>query len=115
MWIFTTFGFFSIVAHREKPEHLLVRARQRTDLFNLLQKLPQGYKKPEPFEDPYADYRWRAVVERPAVAFLLSRICDQMAYDNFKNAVAESQGLDRAKLYSAVWSTVRHLQDDANE
>ncbi len=32
MWVFTTIGFFSVVAHRDDPHTLLVRARVREHL-----------------------------------------------------------------------------------
>lgn len=36
MWIFTPKAFLSIVAHRGKPDYLLVRARLPGDIENVL-------------------------------------------------------------------------------
>ncbi len=60
MWIFSTQGFYSAVEHREDPERIIVRCRTREDLEALREQIP-GL---EPFEDPAADYRWRAIVSR---------------------------------------------------
>ena len=35
MWLFTTIGFFSVVAHRDDPRTILIRARVREDLLAL--------------------------------------------------------------------------------
>jgi hypothetical protein len=35
MWLFTTIGFFSVVAHRDDPGTILIRARVREDLDSL--------------------------------------------------------------------------------
>ena len=32
MWLYTTIGFFSVVAHRDDPRTILIRARSREDL-----------------------------------------------------------------------------------
>ena len=39
MWIFLSGGFLSIVAHRHKPNHVLVRARNMNHLKELFQTL----------------------------------------------------------------------------
>ena len=55
MWVFTTAGFYSVVAHRTRPGYVLVRARTRVDLEALNAWIPDL----EVFEDQAADYRWR--------------------------------------------------------
>jgi len=41
MWTFTTDGFFSVVAHWDNPDLLIVRARDRESLENLAYKFSQ--------------------------------------------------------------------------
>ena len=106
MWLLTTQGFYSVVAHRDDPDKLLVRARTRGDIEALREQIPTL----EPFEDRSADYRHRAVVTRAEWLVALAQLVTELDYDNFKSAVAEHQGAERAALYGAVWSELRRLQ-----
>jgi len=106
MWTITTRGFYSTVAHRDKPESVLVRGRVREDLDNLADLIPNL----EVFEDSTADYRWRAVVTKEAWGNAIRQITAEVDYDNFKNAVAARQGKERAHVYSAVWEDLYTLQ-----
>src|SRR3954451_23252778 len=107
MWLFTTQGFYSVVTHRRDRDKLLVRARAREDLEALREQIPEL----RIFSDPSADYRWRAVVTRAEWVAALAQLASDIDYDNFKNAVAIRQGIDRERLYSRVWAALRSLQD----
>lgn len=106
MWVVTTQGFYSVVAHRDDPDRVLVRARTREDIEALRGQIPDL----EPFEDPDADYRWRAVVERSAWARALAELGEAIDYDNFKSAVGDRQGRERARLYGRIWGELLSLQ-----
>jgi hypothetical protein len=108
MWIFTTQGFYSVVAYREDPERLLVRARTRADIEALRKQIPSL----EPFEDPEADYRHRAIVSGEEWIAALALLAAEIDYDNFKNEVASRQGYERARLYGYVWDKLLSLQGD---
>ena len=109
MWVTTTQGFYSVVAHRDEPDKLLVRARTREDIEALREQIPAL----EPFEDPEADYRHRAVVSRAEWVAALAQLVADLDYDNFKNAVAERQGAERAAIYGVVWRELLRLQQAA--
>ena len=81
MWVATTQGFYSVVAHRDEPDKLLVRARTREDIETLREQIPA-----------------------------LAQLVTDLDYDNFKNAVAERQGAERAALYGVVWRELLRLQ-----
>lgn len=108
MWLLTVQGFYSVVAHRDDPDKLLVRARARDDIEALREQIPAL----EPFEDPDADYRHRAVVSRAEWVAALAQLVAGVDYDNFKDAVAARQGAARSGLYGRVWSILRGLQRD---
>ena len=108
MWLITTQGFYSAVEHREDPERLIVRARTREDIEALRAQIPTL----EPFEDPTADYRHRAIVSRDEWIAALALLAAKIDYDNFKNAVAERQGHERAGVYHDVWNRLLRLQED---
>ena len=69
MWICLNDAFISAVQHRDKPNHLMVRARRR-------EHLAAVFPEAEIIETPTADYRWRVVVTKNAFKKgLLSDIC----------------------------------------
>jgi hypothetical protein len=94
MWIFTSNGFLSIVSHRQKPEHLLVRARNVTHLKTL-------FPNAEHFTIENADYPYRAVVHKDDVADFILKYIQDLDYDNFKNSVTET---DYLQSCNQVWS-----------
>lgn len=105
MWLLTIQGFYSVVAHRENPDVVLVRGRVRADLEALKAQIP-GL---DVFEDPTADYRWRAEVTRAEWTRAASELAASVDYDNFKNAVARWQGQERHDIYSEVWAVLTRL------
>ena len=107
MWLFTTQGFYSAVAHREDPDKIIVRTRAGEDLEALADQIPDL----EISEDPTADYRYRATVARDEWRRALDAFGRDLDYDNFKNTVAARQGPDRAHSYFDVWEAMRRLQD----
>ncbi len=107
MWLVTTQGFYSVVAHRDDADKLLVRGRVREDLEALKKQIP-GLRV---FTDRTADYHWRAVVTRAEWTAALALLAEEIEYDNFKGAVAELQGHERARIYSHVWGELLSLQE----
>lgn len=113
MWLFTEYGFFSIV---EKPEDgsdpskkmLTVRARVRSDLDEFCRRC--GMAPSEIVEVTHADYRYRVRAERNAIIGQLAEAVHNVDYDNFKSRVAEIQGQARAACYHKVWDVVQRLQ-----
>ena len=106
MWLLTTQGFYSVVAHRDDHDKLLVRSRTLEDIEALREQIPTL----EPFEESDADYRHRAVVSRAEWLVALAQLVTELDYDNFKSAVAEHQSSQRAALYGVLWSELRRLQ-----
>ncbi len=107
MWVFTPFGFFSIVAHRDRPGHLLVRSRDQRDLEALADRLRP---RPQVEHTPDADYAWRLVATRSAIGKLLAATAETLDYWNFKAEVERQQGYARAELYHQVWADLLPLQ-----
>lgn len=104
MWLYTTFGFYSVVAHRDLEDTLLVRARVQGDLEKLREVMPElGVIQ----ETPDADYAYRAIITRPDLARGMTELVKYLDYPNFKNAVMERQGLARERAYEDVWRVTR--------
>jgi hypothetical protein len=107
MWLVTSIGFFSVVAHDHDRRTVLVRARAREDLEALRRRyLPDL----EIVENEGSDYRYRALLERSEWEHAAERLAADIDYPNFKDAVHDRQGPDRARLYMRIWSTLRELQ-----
>ena len=108
MWIFTPFGFFSIVQKpHDASDQLTIRGRVRGDLENLVSHLPSASAIRE---DVNADYRYRITADKDDIAYLMARLVVDLDYDNFKNQVAMRHGYERAASYGDVWSTLYELQ-----
>lgn len=109
MWLFTTQGFFSAVAHRDDPRTILVRARVRDDARRLVEAVGEG----EVIETPDADYRFRVALPLQDWAAYVAAAANAIDYPNFKDAVARRQGPERAHAYGDVWSVMLRLQRDS--
>ena len=110
MWVITSLGFFSIVCKPgdAKAGTLTIRARVKADL-EALRK--QALPTLGPIsENMGSDYRFRAKAKREDVVKALTKIVEQIDYENFKDKVAETQGYKRAEIYEGVWSTLYDLQ-----
>ena len=106
MWLLLPEGFYSVV---QKPgeTQLCVRARDAADLDRLRAAyMPElGLTQ----ETPGRDYRYRAWIDREALAEGLAAVARNLSYSNFKSEVGRRDP-ERAHLYSRVWSTLGSIQ-----
>lgn len=110
MWIFTTIGFFSVIAHPEEPRTLIVRTRAREDLENLRREhLPDL----EILENGGTDYAFRTFISRDEWEHAAQQMANAIDYPNFKDAVVAKQGFERAGFYVEVWEVMQRLQSAA--
>lgn len=101
MWMMTKHGFYSIV---QKSDGIHVRSRERQDLDNL-KKLCGVTLRAEIKETPSNDYRFRMVVERDDLYFVMSNVAEACDYSNFK-AQIDSDPAQRHKPYHEVWGVL---------
>jgi hypothetical protein len=66
-------------------------------------------------ENAGTDYRYRARVPREALAVALQQVVLDLDYGNIKNAVQETQGAQRSRLYHRLWGILHNLQDSGAE
>ena len=104
MWIHFNDAFLSIVAHRDRPGHYMVRARVAGDIERVF---PQA----EATETPAGDYRFRTVLPIPEVVAALAERAASIDYPNFKGSIAPSEGR-RHDAYLRCWSALREWQRD---
>lgn len=100
MWICLNDAFLSIVAKDCPPDHLLVRARRKSDI----ERVFPGYPIKETRN---TDYRYRTTVPRQVVADTIANRILSIDYDNFKNSVEDH---DLHAAYARVWGVMYSLQ-----
>lgn len=102
MWVFLNDCFVSIVAHRDKPGTLMVRARFEGDLQSLFPHRADQVRR-----TPMNDYLFRVEVPAQEVADAMALAALSIDYDNFKASIREPW---RAKTCSDVWSVMWNAQ-----
>jgi hypothetical protein len=129
MWLYTTKGFFSVVKDLHSDD-LLVRARFKGDIENLLKNIPLFTSKIdgiEVLETNDADYRFRAVVPHWLLGDIVADMIVNTGYTNFKSACfppvaataappdVEMDPIDVARedAYHAVWGVMARAQREA--
>tara|TARA_R100001163_G_scaffold19085_1_gene16851 strand:- start:909 stop:1235 length:327 start_codon:yes stop_codon:yes gene_type:complete len=107
MWVALTEGWLSIVAHRDKPDHLLVRARNP-------KHITRTFPDAEMYTNADADYPFRADVLRADVIDFMSRRLEHMTYDNFKKTIDDDFYHKAAvEVWRDMWVYGRRYRGDA--
>lgn len=106
MWIFMSDAMLSIVADRNNPKRLLVRARKEIDIKRVFGSSVKVKRTPK------ADYAFRVSLDRGIVLEQIGEHLANIEYDNFKDSVSKG---DRARhnAYLRCWYAMRDFQDDS--
>jgi hypothetical protein len=96
MWLYTSYGYLSIVAHYDMPSRLLVRARHPDHIQALFPDADVEYM-------PSADYPFRVVLPRQMVLLAVSDYLVHMMYNNFKASINDKEYHDACL---SVWGTM---------
>lgn len=107
MWVFTKYGFYSIVQDKDNEQRILVRTRVKGDL----EKVFPGA---EIQEDAGSDYRFRVNVHRENLEPWLAAEAEDIDYVNFKAAVNTVDDR-RGQYYGLIWSIMADMQDQFQE
>ena len=98
MWIGHNKGWLSIVEHGDKPQPLLVRAREQGAILTL-------WPESDLYEDMNADYPFRADILREEVADGLCNVTLNIDYDNFKGSVVDRKlGYAYDRVWNIMWT-----------
>lgn len=100
MWIFLSDGFLSIVAHRDEPGMLLVRARKRDHL-------EAAFPEADIEETLLADYRFRTTLPRVQVTARLAEFFCAIDYEDFRDSIRD-EGYHEACF--EIWKTLHNYQ-----
>jgi hypothetical protein len=118
MWLFTQYGFFSVVCARDltgktkgvDPNTFMVRARSCQHLESLQSRCTElrGF---EIAETKDTDYRYRLVVPKTVWEQVASELTAEIDYGNFKSRAYEKSG-DKHYVNALhdVWEVMHRLQ-----
>lgn len=102
MWIFMSNSFLSIVDKGDPSgATLLVRARKKGDIERM-------FPDAQVVEGAGTDYKYRARIEREAVAQAVAEAIRSVRYPNFKSTVNDRQ---RHDAYVDVWQAMYRYQE----
>lgn len=112
MWLFLNNAMVSAVAHRTKPDSLMVRARIAGDLERFFHPMKVDVER-----TPNADYAYRCTVTREDFATALGGALEGVTYPNFKGSVRGAAGnqsayqvSQRAQAYGETWDAMFEAQ-----
>jgi len=100
----TQHGFFSVVQDEEDDSYLLIRARRKTDLDNLVEL---ASFKAVVEETDTADYKFVVRLKRGSARRLLAATFEKIDYPNFRDKISKTPD-QREKIFSyrQIWSTL---------
>ena len=105
MWIFTSTGFVSAVVHRDDPDLIVVRARDRESLDPLIARTGAELN---PWEG--SDYAFRIVMPRTEFTAWVAEQADAIDYPNFKSSAHKRRGGAFADVLHDVWGAMYRFQ-----
>lgn len=118
MWLFTQYGFYSVVCARDlagspsriDPDNLMVRARNRLHLESLQQRFPP-LASLEIVDSANTDYRFRLIVPKTVWVEVTQNLAAEIDYGNFKaRAHSRAGDDDYVDAMHAVWEVMESLQ-----
>lgn len=132
MWIFTKYGFFSVVSARTgkgkyedpiDPTKMMIRARDKNHLENLIKGFSNAIcnapiaaideiKKAKIEESQWTDYPFRIFISKDSFILLMTWAIKDINYDNFKHEVDRSKITDKLyyRILERVWSIGRWME-----
>ena len=117
MWIFTQFGYVSVVQNTDPSPgaELVVRARTRRHLEQVLSlALPADQARTKIWPTPGEDYPWRALVDRDVVRDLTIASVEALDYGCFKRRAADTLGRFDARVLGDIWGVSHHFAANEN-
>jgi hypothetical protein len=114
MWLFSRYGYVSIVAHTNKTE-MMLRFRAKVDAQAhkkyAVTVLPKGKRRVKIHHTPKADYPFRFLIPVDVFPAFLAGLAATVDYPNFKSAVTPDLTTKRHRAYLNVWSATHRLSD----
>src|ERR1035437_4329963 len=90
MWIFTKYGFYSIVQDEKDKNIYKVRARKKADLQELRNNVAEISESPI-HKDLNADYWFRIFINQQQLKAILIHLANSLDYSNFKDSIFRNE------------------------
>lgn len=119
MWIFSKYGFFSIVSARKNNGNsneidlnlIMLRSRSKNHIENLQNRFDE-LKNLEILETTNSDYRFRTFVPKNIWCEISKIMAQELDYDNFKNKVSrENKDYEYLDCLHDVWNIMYDYQN----
>ena len=101
MWIFTKYGFISVVQHNAMPGHFQVKSR-------VIDPLEILWPEQDIEIIDWADYRFRITLEKEMVNSVLAKETQEVGYTSFKDECRGDHDYHDALV--RVWSIMYNYQ-----
>lgn len=106
MWVFSKYGFYSIV--KGDGNTWQIRARKKQDLINLM--VASGLEH-EIRDDVGWDYAFRVFVEAEDLTRVMAVLQEALDYKNFKNTIAAiNDQQDKLDILHGLWQAMFNYQ-----
>ena len=113
MWIFTKWGFISVVEDKSNPSFFVVRSREKYSLEEVVSRLEKDY---EIFTNIGTDYIYRIFVPKEEFVYLMVKELNSIGYNNFKQAAEEYLKEDEwLNTLANVWFILYRYQESCEE
>lgn len=111
MWVFTTERFFSVVENAQDRARVIVRARNKEHIENLLKVMNW---RCEIHHLETADYPARIILKKEEWAWYLTGAALEIDYTNFKDRVTapEAWGENQHTAMLALWQAIYRALDE---
>ena len=105
MWMFTTYGFLSVVQHNALLDHFQIKSRVRDPLSEL-------WPDHEIEVIDWADYRFRITIEKSEALPTLIEVMGSVDYTSFKDACGcdSKYHLALTKIWNIMYSFQREME-----
>lgn len=112
MWLATQYGFYSVVRQPDGDD-VLVRARVKNDLINLVHL---AQLDAEIIETEGADYPFRAVISAAQFEQVMAALAQTLDYENFKHRIgALPDQWHKDEAYGRMASAMRAMEEPSDE
>ncbi len=112
MWLFTRYGFFSVI-QKDNSDRLTIRAYVKSDLDRLRNHVLPTLSPTTSHGG--TNYPWRATAEKSDFAEAAKRMVEDISYPSFADEVALSLGQNRAQSIDKMWVPLVDIADDLSD
>src|SRR5215813_3564765 len=111
MWLFTKYGFYSVVEDRFNKDKVMVRARSRQHLVALQNLNAVSLKGCKIARTDSADYRFRMRMTKSQWRLCHERLVETLTYRNYKDEAKKLRDKDFDLALGEIWAIMHEYQE----